>query len=271
MLDHRFIPRWGWFVGLCRWVERKINELPHHLITSSLRTAQLVLEKFDLEESRVTAIGDGVDLDVFYPRMPDPDLRAKLGIAPSDKVVVFLGVLTPYQGIDLLLEMIPNIVRAQSRVKFLVLGFPEERYRARAKSLGIDHCTIFTGKVSHADAPEYLALGTIAISPKMSTTEANLKLFTYMAMGLPTVVFDTPVNREILGDLGIYATYGDPVSFAEAIVELLRDERKARDLGRLCYHKAVEWHSWKVVGDRLIELYEQVAGSSMSMRGGMPS
>jgi glycosyltransferase involved in cell wall biosynthesis len=265
LLDHRFIPRWGWLVGLCRWVERKINELPHHLITSSFRTAQLMLEKFALEQSRVTAIGDGVDLDVFYPRMPDPDLRAKLGIAPSDKVVVFLGVLTPYQGIDLLLEMIPSIVRAQSRVKFLVLGFPEEQYRARAKSLGIDHCTIFTGKVSHADAPEYLALGTIAISPKMSMTEANLKLFTYMAMGLPTVVFDSPVNREILGDLGIYAAYGDPVSFAEAIVELLRDERKARDLGRLCYQKAVEWHSWKVVGDRLTELYEHVAGSSMSL------
>jgi glycosyltransferase involved in cell wall biosynthesis len=51
-------------------------------------------------------IMDGVDLDVFSPQRDDPALRASLGISLDEKVVVFTGVLTEYQGIDLLLEAI---------------------------------------------------------------------------------------------------------------------------------------------------------------------
>ena len=60
----------------------------------------------------------------------------------------------------------------------------------------------FTGKVDYAHAPLMLSAADIAVTPKLSPTEANGKIFNYMACGLPVVAFDTPVNREVLGDTG---------------------------------------------------------------------
>ena len=45
--------------------------------------------------------------------------------------------------------------------------------------------------------------------PMVSGPEGSGKLLNYMAMALPTVSFDMPVNREYLGDLGVYARPGD--------------------------------------------------------------
>jgi glycosyltransferase involved in cell wall biosynthesis len=81
----------------------------------------------------------------------------------------------------------------------------------------------FTGAVRYEQAPAYLALGDVAVAPKLSLTEGNGKLLNYIAMGLPTVAFDTSVSREILGDLGIYAPAGDWTALATELERTLRD------------------------------------------------
>jgi len=181
------------------------------------------------------------------------------------QVVIYIGVLTEYQGIGLLLEAVPLVIREAPQVKFLIVGYPnEELYRQKAKKLGIEKWVHFTGKVPHEELPRYLSLADVAVSPKISTTEANLKLFSYLAMGLPTVVFDNPVNREILGNLGIYAKSGDVKSLAGALVGILKDQSRARQLGAEGRQKATADYSWLAVGKRLKTIYEAVerAGTS---------
>jgi glycosyltransferase involved in cell wall biosynthesis len=257
VLDHGFLPRWQWLSNLVRWIEKKVNEMPLHLIASATRTTQQVKETFGL--TNVSTIGDGVDLDVFYPRPEDSELKTKLGIDKDDKVVVFIGVLTGYQGIDLLLDAAILVLRDIPTAKFLIIGFPEEAYRGKALEMGLEAHVIFTGKIEYAEAPRYLSLGHVAVSPKISSSEANLKLFTYMAMGLPSVVFDNPVNREILGNLGIYATNGELIAFAKRLVEVLRDCERARQLGKDSYRKAASEYSWEAVGQQLRYVYEKHA------------
>jgi glycosyltransferase involved in cell wall biosynthesis len=177
----------------------------------------------------------------------------------TDKIVIFAGVLTEYQGIELLLNAVPLVAAQVPNVKFVIVGYPNEQsYRDKARSLGVDRWIHFTGRVSYEDVPRYLALADVAVSPKISTTEANLKLFTYMAMGLPTVVFDNPINREILGDVGIYADSMDARGLAAALVRVLQDGETALALGRLGRQKAVEECSWSAVGIRLGEIYRAV-------------
>ena len=182
-----------------------------------------------------------------------------------NKVVIFVGVLTTYQGIDILLEAIPLVVREFPKVKFLIIGYPnEEAYRQKARSLGVGEWTHFTGKIAYEEVPRYLSHADVAISPKISTTEGNLKLLTYMAMGLPTVVFDNPVNREILGDLAVYASKPNATHLAKAILEILQDEERAKYLASQCRNKAVAEYSWLAIGQRVANIYD------MSIKGGNP-
>ena len=151
------------------------------------------------------------------------------------------------------------MVREVPEVKFLIVGYPGEQiYRDRARDLGVERWTHFTGRISYEEVPRYLSLAEVAVSPKISTTEANLKLFTYMAMGLPTVVFDNPINREILEDVGIYAKDGDVESLAAALIRVLKDRAWGRQLGELGRQKAAASHSWLQVGRRLGDIYNSI-------------
>ena len=81
-----------------------------------------------------------------------------------------------------------------------------------------------------------------------------------MAVGIPVVATDTQINRDLLGDLGVYAQVDDASSLAQAMLRLLRDEALARQLGDGLRRRAVEEFSWDAGGERIIEVYEQLLG-----------
>ena len=259
LMDHKFLPSWRWLLGSMYKIEKWIDHLPDYLIFSSTHTAENGIDSFQLDRARVATLMDGVDLEIPIDESKVSGLRKSLGIQPDNKVVVFVGVLTPYQGIDLLIEAIPSVSKQVPEVKFLILGYPnEDVYRARAKELGVEKWVQFTGKVNYDEVPTYLSLGDVAISPKKSASEANLKLFTYMALGLPTVVFDNRVNREILGDLGVYASHGDVEDLARSLVGILRDPERRESLGAQGRNKAIRDYSWHAVATRILDLYDSL-------------
>ncbi len=105
----------------------------------------------------------------------------------------------------------------------LVLGYPEERWRAEAARRGLSEHMLFPGRFAYADFASLLALGTVALSPKVSATEGNQKLYAYLEAGLPVVAFDTPVTREILGEAGVLVPSGDAAAFAREAIALAAD------------------------------------------------
>ena len=164
--------------------------------------------------------------------------------------------MTEYQGVNLLIDAIKQIVQTNNTLHFLLMGYPEEKYVDMAEDAGISSAVTFTGRIDYALAPEFLCLGDLAVSPKLSATEANGKLFNYMASGLPTVVFDNPVNREILGDLGVYARTGDASDLAKQIIRLASDEEMLIRLRELLRKRAVDTYSWNRIADNIVNTYQ---------------
>lgn len=100
----------------------------------------------------------------------------------------------------------------------------------------------------------------------MSETEGAGKITNYLAMGLPVVTFDTAVSREILGDAGIYARYGDVASLAEQLLLALRDEALAAQLQVVGREKAIREHSWELGGQQITAIYSR----ALAQRAGRP-
>jgi glycosyltransferase involved in cell wall biosynthesis len=173
-------------------------------------------------------------------------------------VVVYLGLLADYQGTDALLQAATHLVQQRRDVHFLIMGFPAvDQYQQKAIQLGVaDHVT-FTGKIPYRKAREYLAMGDLAVAPKLSATEGSGKILNYMAMGLPTVAFDMPVSREYLGELGIYATPADPRSLSQALYRGLFDEAHKAN-GHLLRQVAMERYSWDRAADTILQTYYTV-------------
>jgi glycosyltransferase involved in cell wall biosynthesis len=143
---------------------------------------------------------------------------------------------------------------------FLIMGFPNlPHYKQLAADLGVADRVTFTGKVIYEEAPTHLALGDVAVAPKLSTSEGCGKILNYMAMTLPTVVFDIPVTREYLGAQGVYAgETGDPGALADAITGLLDDPGRRAELGQKLRERAARHFSWERAGRQLLSIYDGV-------------
>lgn len=263
MVDHHFLSRDGIFFRPLRWLEGVIDRHSPVILTSSKNARRLLIDEFHCRPERVQTLPDCVDGHCFYPPQEDEgsalaERRASLAIPPERKVVVYLGLLATYQGTDALLQAIALLLRQREDVHFLIMGFPSmERYRAMAAELGIAEHTTLTGKVAYSQARDFLALGDVAVAPKLSATEANGKVLNYMAMGLPTVAFNTPVSQEYLGELGIYATPGDPASLAQALLQGLADPLNHQRRIRL-REAALAAFSWDRAAETIQAAYDSV-------------
>ncbi len=256
--DHGFAKQGSALNRLFRIIERQINLAADHIVTSSTPTAEMLHKEFNILPSRVTPVCDGVDVADFSPGPASRELKSRLGLPNGSQIVLFLGAMTSYQGLDLLLEAIKILSLRGTRLHFLLMGYPEETYQRRAKEMGIARLVTFTGKVEYGRAAEFLRLGDLAVSPKLSKTEANGKLFNYMACGLPSVVFDTPVNREILGEQGVYAKFGDAEDLADQMELLANDDKRLSDIACRVREKAVRDYSWHEVAHRMNLVYQNL-------------
>ena len=261
LVEHRFLKSRGLGSTLVGGIERWLVRRPDALLVGSTTVAQLLADQ-GVDPTRIASLPDGADLTRFRPMPPDRDQLDRLGLRDK-RVVVFLGVLTPYQGVDTLIEAAALVVASVPDVHFLIMGYPnEEHYRDVVSRRGLHRHVTFPGKIPYDDAARWLNLGTVAVSAKTSLTESNGKLLNYMACGLPVVATDTPVNRELLGEAGVYASVDNPTELAARLSELLRTPAHARDVGATLRRRAEQEFGWPHLTERLLRVYERLLTQS---------
>jgi glycosyltransferase involved in cell wall biosynthesis len=272
MLDHHFLKRQGVLYKLLHWLETRIDRNVPIILTSTSNAQSLLVEEFGCQPDRVRSLPDCVDTDMFRSlAVYDPGdraaLRRELGIPEGRKLIVYLGLLAEYQGTGLLLEAMQHVIRERQDVHLLLMGFPnQDFYAQKAESLGVSNFVTLTGRIPYENAPVYLALGDIAVAPKLSLTEGAGKLLNYMAVGLPVVAFDTPVAREYLGPDGALALRGDVGSLAAELLAYLDlvevAPEQLRITGQRLRQRALETFSWDNAGRLIVQVYQELLGDA---------
>lgn len=276
MVDHGFLKPKGRLFNFMHWLETWIDQSASAILPSSAHAEKLLKEEFGCNPAKIHVLPDCVNTDVFKP-LAGPDAaarsenRANLGIPGDAKVIVYLGLLTEYQGTTHLLQAFDRILSKHSDVYLLLMGFPVLPYHHKAQEMGIRDSVIMTGKIAYDTVPSYLFLGDVAVAPKISLTEGCGKLLNYMSMALPTVAFETPVAREYLGLNGIYAKCGDVEDLAEKLENCLYPENAAIQLtqsnieatGLNLRQRAKSRFDWHKAGQQIEEIYTQLTDSHM--------
>ena len=264
MLDHGFIQPDSVAHYWWRRLEDRINAMPDAIITSTVHSATLLDRVFNCRDT-VAPLPDSVNLEYFTPTCLSPverqTRRADLGIPLDRQVIVYLGLLADYQGVPQLLQAVATLRAQNYPITALVMGFPAvEHYRQQADALGLTpQDVIFTGKIPYEQAPAYLALGDVAVAPKVSATEGSGKILNYMAQALPVVAYDSPVSREYMGYLGTYARpLGDAPDLARALAYVLDHPDESRALGLALRARAAKHFSWARTGKQLLRVYAKV-------------
>jgi glycosyltransferase involved in cell wall biosynthesis len=262
MMDHHFLSQDSWAYTPLRWLETRIDQAASVLLTSSQHAADLLKREFGVPGEQIYPMPDCVNARAFSPRVLSDiereEFRGKLGVPPRKRVIVYLGLLAEYQGTGLLLEAVKLLKGERDDFHLLLMGYPNvEHYQARAADLDVSDVVTFTGRVPYQDAPRYLAVGDVAVAPKISATEGSGKILNYMSMALPTVAFDTAVSREYLGDdWDLYASERTASGLAATLREVLdMPTAKRVDLGGRLRERAEILFSWDRVGEQIVAVY----------------
>lgn len=233
IIQHKFVKEGGIFHKLFGYLEKRIdNWFP--VVTQSENLYRQLKNMGVSEQGMINAL-DAVDTRLFTPREPDMKLAEKYHINVSQPRVLFMGLLEEYQGADLMFEAFRQVYQQIPQTQFIIIGYPNiEKYKRLAEEFGIAENTIFIGKIKFEETPRYLSLASIAVAPKISTSEGDGKIYNYMAMQMGVVCFDRLISREIMGDAGLFAELKNTEDMAEKIIMLLTDSVLRKTLG----HKA---------------------------------
>lgn len=246
ILAHHFLQENKGLFGIFKAAERGIDQTADYIICSSSPGLTDLTEHFKIDGNKLKFIRDGIgSKSNGLDRKEVERLKKKFKIPQSKSIVVYLGILSKYQGVDILLDSIKTISEKRNDIHFLIMGYPNvDLYMNKAREMGIENFVTFTGKTPYLQIYDFLGMGDIAVSPKLSKTEANGKLYNYMAAGLPTVVFESKINREIVGEFGIYAKYGDYKDLAKKILWTIDNKKDAKKLSEGGKKQAIGKYSW---------------------------
>jgi PEP-CTERM/exosortase A-associated glycosyltransferase len=201
---------------------------------------------------KVTVIPNAVDIDTFQPGgQADADLATGLGLANAT-VIGFIGSFYAYEGLDLLLDSLPALLRRRPEIRILLVGggSQEDALKSQASALAVADKVVFTGRVPHLEVQRYYNLVDVLAYPRrsMRLTElvTPLKPLEAMAQGRVLVASDVGGHRELIrhGETGWLFRAGSTQSLADAIDELLgqRDRWPAlREAGRAFVERERNW------------------------------
>jgi len=172
-------------------------------------------------------------------------VRARHGIRPDERLIVYTGSFVALQALDLLLEAAPRVLAAVPSARFLLVGGSEPEIaelRALADRLGIADRVLLERARPQAQIPGYLAAADVLVSPRVQGINPPGKLLSYLASGRPVVATDTLVHNQLLTADCAILTRPDAAGLAEGLVLALTDtaltaklaEGSERALARLC-------------------------------------
>ncbi len=168
--------------------------------------------------------------NMFGDAISKIEARKKLGLSESQKVILFFGYIRAYKGLDLLLDALPDLVKAFPDLTLIIAGEfygDEQLYRDKISSLGISkHLLLVTDYIPNHDVSTYFCAADCAVLPYRSATQSGIVQIAYH-FDLPSVVTNVGGLSEVVID-GKTGCVVAPNS-AAAIVEGVKKFYETRD------------------------------------------
>ncbi len=246
-----------WFLGYARKLGIKLvytvhNVLPHDareslramylrvyrladaLICHNEATRAKLIEDFGVNPARVWVIPHG---PIFHdrPRLTVREARAQLGYGPQECIVLWLGIVKPYKGIDFLLKAWQRTCELGAKARLIVAGTGEEAIlrdvQEQVRALGVGESVRLDLRFLRVEEVSlYYQAADIVVYPYKEITTSGA-LMTGVNYEKAIVATDLPSFREVLkdGENACLVEYGDVEALAGTLARLIeKPEERSR-------------------------------------------
>ena len=196
---------------------------------------------------KTTTVTWGANVTAFAPERRTEATRRAFGVPDGATAVVFSGSFRPWHGVHVFEEAARRL-QAREDLYFLLVGGPEpgpgRGYRGRR-----------LGTLPYERMPEVIAAADVGVAPydtrklpqlRLGFYWSPLKIFEYMASGLPTVTVPLQPLTDIVRaeQEGLFFREADAADLAARLVRLAEDGSLCRRLGAAARARVVERYSW---------------------------
>lgn len=224
------------------WVLKRADE-----VTCICEGIRQDLVSRGISREKITIVPNAVDASRFQPvGARDGRLERELGLE-GKKVVAFIGSFYDYEGLDLLVGAMPQLVSLRPDIRLLLVGGGQvaEAIESQVQELGLADKVIMTGRVPYEEVEAYYSLTDILVYPRkpMRLTElvTPLKPLEAMAQKSMFMASDVGGHKELVRD-GVTGTLFKAGSVDDLVASLLD----------LLEHEA-QWPAMREAGRKFVE------------------
>lgn len=183
-------------------------------------------------------------------------------------VLMYIGNLESYQGIDLLLEAFASLTAKDQHQEtaLVVIGGDNNRileYQKRSNSLNIGQQTFFLGHQPVGLLKALTVKADVLISPRIQGINTPLKIYSYLDSGVPVLATDLQTHTQVVNPDQAKLCAATPEAMANAIDELLANPEQRKNLARNARQLVAEQHSVEVFRRQMLNIYGELTGSTM--------
>ncbi|MBI5825951.1 MAG: glycosyltransferase family 4 protein [Chloroflexi bacterium] len=206
------------------------------------------------------------------------------GVSPSDfslsplpsregrvPVLLYIGTLADWQGLDIVIKSLPKILEQQP-VRLQIVGRGRSRQRKmlarQIRKLGIEEHVIVQPAVPHHEIPALIASADICVAPlglndrNVTQGACPIKLLEYMAAGRPMLASNMPIVRELVREDvdALLFSPNDPEDLARQTLALLNDFELSKRLAESASEHVLTNFTWHESQKKLVKVYGKLLG-----------
>ena len=215
-------------------MEKFLSIFTHKIICCSKAVEDFVRDYERIKPSKTVVIYNSVDEDNFSTFKNGSSAKAQLGVDSGVSLVGTVSSLAPHKGHKYLIQAAPMILDILPSTKFLIVGdgILREKLEEQVKNLNLISNVIFTG--TRKNIPDLLSAMDIFVLPSCSREGLGISIIEAMAAEKPVVATDIGGIPEVVknGETGFLVLPRNSEALAQAIIELLRNPKKANTMGK---------------------------------------
>jgi glycosyltransferase involved in cell wall biosynthesis len=218
---------------------------------------------FKLDKGRVEVVMNGFDQTIFHVAPVERSrLLERYGIASvPDVLITFVGKLTRFKGVDVLLEAAASYESDLGHVATLIIGEGELRdvLSRHAQDLGLEG-VFFLGHLPQDEVALFLNAADLSVVPSR-VEPFGLVAVEALACGTPVVATNEGGLPDFVDErVGALVDVGDALDLAKTIVQEVQSNAKV-EKGPFAARYALEQFSWSGQVAKMVEVYQRVVAA----------
>lgn len=255
-----------------RWYWKFAMQKMAGIIVTNIWKAEQLRKLFNVPSEKILIAPNGFDPAHFQIKDDTMTLRKELDLPQDRPIVMYTGHLYGWKGAGVLLKTARSYqlpVTSYNPLFVFVGGTPWDIERFREEAKGLNNVLI-VGHKPHDQIPRYLKAADVLVLPnsakegtarmiKFSKFDTSpIKMFEYMASGVPIIASDLPSLKEILNERNSVLVEPDnPEALKEGIQKVLGDKNLAKSISEKALED-VQGYTWEKRAERIIDFITRV-------------